>query len=167
VSDDHGNRHHWSTRAFRALLALYPGEFRHEYGRELSLVFADRYRDAAGPLQRIGVWFEALYGLLREAPKEHLQLLMQDLKFAVRSTSHSPVFAATVVLTLALGIGANAAIFQLINAVQFRTLPITNPRQLAEVRIVGGNRGFGINPARYGELTRPIWEEIRAHQQAF
>jgi predicted permease len=164
---ERNRRGHWSIRAFRALLAVYPGEFRDEYGRELALVFADRYRDATGALQRIGVWVEAICGLLREAPKEHLQVLVHDLRFAVRSMSHSPGFAATVVLTLALGVGANTAIFQLINAVQFRALPVPNPGQLAEVLIVGGNKGFGINPARYGQLTRPIWEEIRAHQQAF
>jgi predicted permease len=149
------------------LLALYPGEFRDEYGRELAMVFADRYRDAAGTLQRLGVWVDAIYGLLREAPKEHLQLLKQDLRLAFRSMLRRPGFAMTVILTLALGIGANTAIFQLINAVQFRTLPIPNPQQLAEVRIVGNNRGFGINPTRYGQLTRPIWEQIRERQQAF
>jgi predicted permease len=164
----HGfRRTHWSTRAFRLLLSLYPGEFRDEYGRELALVFADRYRDANGTLERIGVWLEAIYGLLREAPKEHLHLLMNDFRYAVRSMSHRRGFAATVILTLALGIGANAAIFQLINAVQFRMLPVSNPRRLAEVRIAGGSQRFGINPGRYGQLTRPIWEEIRLHQQAF
>src|SRR5262249_4060326 len=147
---------------FRALLALYPGEFRDEYGRELALVFADRYRDANGTLERIRVCFEAGSGLLWEGPKEQLGVLMLDIKFAVRSIIRNPGFAVTVVLTLALGIGANAAIFQLINAVRFRSLPLPNPGQLAEVRIVGGNRGFGINPTRYGQLTRPIWDEIRA-----
>jgi predicted permease len=166
VAENH-SRNHWSTRAFRALLGLYPGEFRDEYGRELAMVFADRYRDATGPLQRIAVCVEAICGLLREAPREHLQLLISDFRFAARSISHSPGFAATVVLTLALGIGANAAIFQLINTVQFRPLPVMDPRQLAEVRIVGGNRGFGINPTRYGQLTRPIWQEIQANHQAF
>src|SRR6478735_53041 len=111
----------WRLRLFRALLALYPGEFRDEYGRELALVFADRYRDANGPLERIRVCFEAVWGLLCEAPKEHLELLMLDLKFAIRSIVRNPGFAATVVLTLALGVGANAAIFQLINAVRFRS----------------------------------------------
>jgi predicted permease len=160
-------RENWRLRLFRALLALYPGEFRDEYGRELALVFADRYRDANGALERIRVCFEAVWGLLCEAPKEHLELFMLDLKFAIRSIVRNPGFAATVVLTLALGVGANAAIFQLINAVRFRSLPLPNPGQLAEVRIVGGNKGFGINPTRYGQLTRPIWEEIRARQQAF
>jgi predicted permease len=160
-------RRHWSARVFRLLLTLYPGEFRDEYGRELASVFADRYRDAAGTLQRIGVWSEAIYGLLCEAPREHLQLLVLDLRLAARSMTRNPGFAMTVVLTLALGVGANAAIFQLISAVRFRTLPIPNPQQLAEVRIVGNNKGFGVNPTRYGQLTRPIWEEIRMRQEAF
>jgi hypothetical protein len=82
----------WCTRAFRALLALL-GEFRDEYGRELALVFADRYRDAKGALERIGVCFEAIGGLLREAPEEHLHLLMLDLKFAIRSIMRNPGFA--------------------------------------------------------------------------
>ena len=159
-------RSHWSARVFHALLALYPGEFRDEYGRELTLVFADRYRDATGTLERAGVWVQAISGLLREAPREHLQLLMQDLRLAVRSMTRSPGFAITVVLTLALGVGANAAIFQLINAVQLRTLPIAKPQQLAEVRIANKER-FGVNPNRYGQLTRPIWDEIRVRQQAF
>ena len=54
-----------SARAFRALLALYPAAFRDEYGYELSLVFADRYRDAAGSWDRILIWLEALAGELQ------------------------------------------------------------------------------------------------------
>jgi putative ABC transport system permease protein len=161
------SRTHWSTRVFRALLSLYPGEFRDEYGRELAMVFADRYQDATGLPQRIRVCFEAISGLLREAPREHLGLLMNDFRFAARSMRRSPGFAATVVLTLALGIGANTAIFQLINAVQFRTLPVRNPQELAELRVAGGTGRFGVNPTPYGQLTRPVWEEIRKNQQPF
>jgi predicted permease len=160
-------RKHWSVRAFRMLLALYPGEFRDEYGRELALVFADRYRDATSSRERVRVWREAIGGVLREAPREHIQMLTQDLRYAMRMIARSPVFAATAILTLALGIGANTAIFQLIDAVQLRSLPIANPRELAEVRIIGGNGGFGINPGRYSEMTRPLFEELRAHQEAF
>lgn len=156
-----------STRAFRALLALYPGEFRDEYGRELALVFADRYRDAPNVWERLRVWFEAITGVLKEAPQEHVRLLVQDLRYAIRLVRRSPGFTTTAVLTLALGIGANTAIFQLIDAVRFRSLPITSPGELVEVRIVGGNQGFGVNPGRYGQLTRPVWEELRRNQQAF
>jgi predicted permease len=61
----------------------------------------------------------------------------------------------------------NTAIFQLIDAVVLRNLPVRNPRELAEVRINGGYKGFGVNPNSYGQLTRPVWEELRRHQQAF
>ncbi len=157
----------WSLRVFRALLSLYPGEFRDEYGREVALVFADRHRDAVGVGARLQVWFDAVTGVLREAPREHAHMLSQDLRFAWRVARRSPSFTATAIVTLALGIGANTAIFQLIEAVAFRPLPVARPYELAEVRIVGGNRGFGVNPGRYTQLTRSMWQEIREHQQAF
>src|SRR5262245_60467827 len=155
------------TRAFRLLLSLYPGEFRDEYGRELALVFADRYRDAPNARQRALVWLEAAGGVLREAPREHAHVVMQDLRFAARVLLRTPGFFVTALLTLALGIGATTAIFQLIDAVGLRPLPVAAAHELAEVRIVGGNNGFGLNPDYYGQLTRPVWDEIRAHQEAF
>jgi hypothetical protein len=159
-------RHQWGTRAFRALLALYPGEFRDEYGREVAMVFADRYRRATTARERVYIWLEGLAGVLREAPKEHVRTIVHDLRFAARMIRRSPGFAGTVVLTLALGIGANTAIFQLINAVRLRSLPIRDAGELAEVRIVGGNQGFGVTNGRYAQLTRSAWEELRSHQQA-
>jgi predicted permease len=156
----------WGTRAFQKLLALYPGEFRDEYGREVAMVFADRYRRATSARQRAQIWLDGLIGILREAPKEHLTTIAHDLRFAARTARRSPGFSATVVLTLALGIGANTAIFQLINAVRLQSLPIRDAAELAEVRIVGGRQGFGVGNGRYAQLTRPVWQELRAHQQA-
>ena len=157
----------WSTRAFRALLALYPTQFRDEYGRELALVFDDAYRRATSPWARARLWAGAFWGVFTEAPKEHVQMLGQDLRYALRTLVKNPLFATTVVATLALGIGANTAVFQLIDAIRLRSLPIERAHELAEIRIVGGNKGFGLNPGRYGGLTRPIWQELEAHQQAF
>jgi MacB-like periplasmic core domain len=158
---------HWSTRAFRALLALYPGEFRDEYGRELALVFADRFRDQTTLFGKLRVTVEALGGVLREAPKEHVTMLVQDLRYAGRVLRRTPGFTAIAIATLALGIGANVAIFQLIDAVRFRTLPVRQPQELARVRIAGGNGGFGLNNGPYGDLTQPAWHELNRHQQAF
>jgi predicted permease len=131
------------------------------------MVFADRYRDASGAWQRAAVWLQALAGVMREAPKEHAHMIVQDLSFALRMARRSPVFSITAIVTLALGIGANTAVFQLMEEVGFRRLPVSRPGELAEVRIVGGNGGIGVNPNDYGQLTRPIWEQLRAHQEAF
>ena len=93
--------------------------------------------------------------------------MLQDLRQGFRGLIRTPGFTAAAVLTLALGVGANTAIFQLIDAVALRSLPVTNPDELAEVKIIGGNGGFGVNFGPYGELTRPVWEELKRSQQAF
>jgi predicted permease len=95
-----------------------------------------------------------------------LETVWKDIHFGVRMLRKSPALTITAILTLALGIGANTAIFQLLDAVRLRSLPVRNPGELAEIRIVGGNNGMGINQ-EYGELTRPLWRAIREHQQAF
>jgi len=97
---------------------------------------------------------------------EWLESALQDIRFALRTLRKSPAFTITAILTLALGIGANTAIFQLLDAVRLRSLPVQNPNELAEIRIVGGNHGLGVNQ-HYGELTMPLWQEIRAKQKSF
>jgi hypothetical protein len=51
--------------------------------------------------------------------------------------------------------------------VRLRNLPVKNPHELAEVKIEGGNRGWGVNPGWPNEATYPLWEQIRDHQQVF
>ncbi len=156
-----------AVRLFRVLLALYPGEFRDEYGREMALVFADRHRAASTFGERLLIWIEALWGLATQAPREHAAMLMQDLRYAIRALRKDKTFALTVLITLALGIGANTAIFQLISALGLRSLPVRAPHELAEVRVAGGTQGFGITTSFYAQLTRPLWYAIRDQQKAF
>jgi predicted permease len=95
-----------------------------------------------------------------------IERLWQDLRHGARLLRMNPVFSAVAIASLALGIGANTAIFQLLDAVRLRSLPVKNPQELAQVQIVGGNTGMGMNN-QYGDLTRPMWEELRQRQKAF
>ena len=96
-----------------------------------------------------------------------LETLGQDLRYAARLLRMNPGFTLVAVLSLALGIGANTAIFQLLDAVRLRSLPVANPQQLYEIHVVSPNGRSGAFPNRYPRMTKPIWEEIRARQQAF
>ena len=147
-----------STRAFRALLALYPASFRDEYGRELALVFVDRYRDAAGRWARALLWAEALAGILTEAPKEHARMMLVDLRDACRVLRRNTLITATIVMTLGLGIGANTAVFSLLNAIALTSpLPVQHADQL-----------YAVNSGRYvatgpegARLSGPMFDLLR------
>jgi predicted permease len=96
-----------------------------------------------------------------------LESAMQDLRLALRALRKSPGFTATAILTLAFGIGANTAIFQLLDAVLLKSLPVANPQALAGVQIKGGNPGFGVGPGVATNLTYPLFQLIRQNQQSF
>jgi predicted permease len=96
-----------------------------------------------------------------------LESFFRDARYAVRGFLKSPGFTIVAVLTLALGIGANTAVFQLLDAVRLRSLPIQNPRELAELRIAGGNRGFGVTDSPFANFTIPMWLEVRRHHDPF
>ena len=94
----------------------------------------------------------------------YIENLVTDLRYAVRTSIKAPVFTLTAVATLALGIGANTAIFQLLDAVRLRTLPVREPHRLAQVQIPNMNFGILEGP---DNLSYPLYREIRAGQQAF
>ena len=84
--------------------------------------------------------------------------LAQDIRYGLRMLAKSPGFAAVAILTLALGIGANAAIFQLIDAVRLRTLPVKEPQTLAIVHINKNHWGSGNFNGPYAEFSFPLWQ---------
>src|SRR5713226_3858279 len=74
-----------------------------------------------------------------------LDALIQDLRYAIRTLRASPGFAAVAILSLALGIGANTAIFSLIDAVMLKYLPVSHPEELLQLK-VGTNGSSFTNP---------------------
>jgi predicted permease len=93
--------------------------------------------------------------------------MFQDLRFGARMLLKNKSFTAVAVLSLALGIGANTAIFQLLDAVRLRTLPVKAPQELAEIRIADMTGARGNFNSPHPTVTNPIWEQIRDRQQAF
>jgi putative ABC transport system permease protein len=92
--------------------------------------------------------------------------LVHDLSYAFRLLRLNPGFALAAILSLALGIGANTAIFQLLDAVRLRSLPVNHPQELAHIYIPD-QKGSGSYVTRYPELTNAIWKSIRENQQGF
>ena len=84
--------------------------------------------------------------------------MLQDVRYALRALCSSPGFSAIAILSLALGIGANTAIFSLINAVILKTLPVSHPEQLVEL-VMKTEAGLS--------FTNPIWEQVRDRQDVF
>jgi predicted permease len=131
-------------RIFRSLLRLFPFDFRADYGRDMEHTFADQRREAerAGAPGLARLWWETVAGIFATAPREHWEMFRQDAGFAVRMMRKNPGFTLVVVLTLALGIGANSAIFSVINGVLLRPLPYGNGEQLLRLRQQATRAGF-------------------------
>src|SRR5581483_7279894 len=97
-----------------------------------------------------------------------LDAAWRDLRYGARLLRLNPGFAAVAILSLALGVGANTAIFQLLDAVRIRTLPVARPQELVDVRITNAPHGrTGDFRSRVPYVTFPLWEQLRDHQQAF
>src|SRR5258705_5516049 len=96
-----------------------------------------------------------------------LESVRQDFRYAVRQLRNSPGFTAAAVLSLALGIGANTAIFQLVNAIRLRSLPVSKPAELALLDFAPNSMRSGWFSTRNSRFTSSQWEEIRKRQQAF
>jgi len=112
--------------------------------------------------------FEVTREAVRSATWESfVDSFWQDLRYATRQLRGSPLFTAAAILSLALGIGANTAIFQLIDAVRLRTLPVKNPQEIAKVAIDHRGGASGDFSTRYPDLTYAMWDQIRKQQQGF
>ena len=159
-------RHTPGERWYRRLLRLYPRDFRDEFGGEMARLYRDRGREE----RWWSLWYSLILDLLRTAPSEHLSILGQDIRHAIRGLRRTPIVTATVVLTLGLGVGASTAVFSVVHAVLLRPFPYPEPDRLVELfeeNLKAGSltRASALNYLSWAERSRRL-AAIGAFQNA-
>jgi len=96
-----------------------------------------------------------------------LEILGQDLRYGARRLRRSPGFTLVCIITLALGIGANTAIFTLVDAVMLKTLPVANPKELYRLGNNGNCCGVGGLQDEWAIYSYPLYRQFRDHQPEF
>src|SRR6266511_3437975 len=129
-------------------------------GRRRGLSHADAQREALRKLGRPAA--------LRELHREQrgmpvLDVLAQDLRYSIRILSKSPAFACMATLSLALGIGANTALFSLVDGLLLRSLPVREPDRLVQVQ----QRLTGSAKKPIDSFPKPVFDHVRTHNQVF
>jgi len=125
------------TKRYRMLLRLLPAEFRGDFGPEMEQVFVEQREEAAREGGKMGIWrlwWETAKGIFTTAPREHLSMLQQDSTFALRMMRKNFGFTIAAIIVLGLGIGANTAIFSVVNAVLLKPLPYEHGERLLMMR---------------------------------
>jgi putative ABC transport system permease protein len=169
---------------YRALAALFPGDFRADFVPEMTQAFADACHSArkhgGGAVIRVVLrglgdlvyrlpreWHDHLTPSRRPQRRERrsaqmLETLGQNLHYAVRSLTKNPGFSTVVTLTLALGIGANTAIFSVVHGVLLTPLPFPEPERVITVAEI--NPDIDIEP-RW--VSIPNYADWKDQSQSF
>jgi putative ABC transport system permease protein len=139
-------RFHFEQQVEKSLAA---GLSREEATRRARLVFGGAEQVKEECREARGVYF--------------VETLAQDIRYALRILGRTPVITAIAILSLALGIGANTAIFSLIDSVMLRFLPVQKPDELVQLlRTTAASQS-----EHTSSFTNPLWEQVRDHQDVF
>ena len=137
---------------YRMLLHLYPSSFRLDYGEEMASIFSLQLQTQSG-MAKVGFWLSAVAEILANAAALHWEIARRDLRYGVASLLRSPGFTLTAILLVTIGIGANAAIFTLVDFVLVRPLPFPGSDRLATVwENHPGYSRMELSPANYRDF---------------
>jgi hypothetical protein len=143
-------------RLYEAMLYLLPFDFRSEYGSEMAEVFREQRRNRRSFAALAGMWAATIRDLIRLAPREHLSILAQDTRYALRSMSKHRGYALAAIVILGLGIGVNSAIFSAANSILWKPLPYAQDRELVVLHQEAVTAGIANLP-----FSPPEMEEYR------
>jgi hypothetical protein len=150
------------------------GDFANELSAHLEQETADNIARGMDPREAREAATRKLGNLTKLREEIHrmnslawIESVWQDLRYGARALRANPGFTVVAVLSLALGIGVNAALFQLIDAVMLRNLPVKAPEQLVRIKVpdhADRNGNFWDQP---NDITEPQWDFLRAHHTPF
>ncbi len=146
-------------------------DFDEELQAYLELVSAEKVRAGAAPEEAYRAARRETGGVDQVTQRVRdiragasLDRLVQDLRYGVRTLAKNPAFTLVAMATLALGIGANTAMFSLLDQVVLRLLPVSHPEQLVIVRETGNHYGNSYGP---NTVSWPMFEDLRDNNQVF
>ena len=149
-------------------------ELREEIETHLRMATSDRIDNGASPDDAVAAARREFGNIaqVQEATRDvwgrrWIETLAQDVRYALRTFSRNRSFASVAIISLALGIGANMALFQVVNAVRLRSLPVASPHTLADIHVVNMDAARGSRQMWFPAVTFPIFREIEQRQEAF
>jgi hypothetical protein len=148
-------------------------QLREEIASHLEMATADRIARGASPQDAAAAAKRQLGNIsqIQEATRDvwgrrWLEHIAQDVRSRRGRSDGVLALPSSRFLSLTLGIGANTALFEVVNAVRLRVLPVSDPASLVEVRIADMTGVRGNRHTWHASVTQPIWREIQARQQA-